>query len=180
MQKFIYLLICLFSITGFSQETEFKLGWDEKKPLSWNDFQGEPHDRIPFSASTNSGISYSWSLETRNGVEDFQYEVRSNFYPNLSWIKDGKHDPHLLAHEQLHFDISELHARKFRKAIEEYQISKDIKKDLREIYYRIESERQEMQEKYDAESNHGLQFEAEKEWQLFVKEELKKYEGFGC
>lgn len=175
MHNYIFLFLFFTTLSGFSQAKEFKLSWDENKPLTWSDFLAEPNRQTPFSATTNSGISYSWSLTSKDGKDEFVYEVRSNFYPNLSWVKGESSNSYLLAHEQLHFDISELHARKFRKAIQEYKISKNIKQELREIYYRIEAERQEMQNRYDAESNHSLAEDAEEKWQKFVKLELKKY-----
>ena len=175
MQKVIFCFLFFYTFTGFSQATEFKWAWNENKPLTWADFQAEPGERERYDASTNSGISYSWSFSTHNGKEQFCYEVRSNFYPNLSWVKNGENNEHLLAHEQLHFDISELHARKLRKAIKEYRITSNIKQDLRDIYYQIETERQEMQNKFDLESRHSTEKEAEGKWQNHVKTELDKY-----
>lgn len=177
---FAILLGLSFFTTGVNaQEKEYKLAWNEKKPLSWKDFQGEPNHRISYDASTNSGMSYSWSLSTSaKGKNEFVYEVKSNFYPNLSWVKEKEKNDHLLAHEQLHFDISELHARKLRKAMLEYCLGKDIKMDLRDIYHRIESDRQRMQEQYDAESRHSLDRENEAKWQEFVKLELRKLQAY--
>lgn len=175
----VILGLFLFTCGLNAQEKEFKLTWNEKKPLAWNDFQGEPNNRISYDASTNSGMSYSWSLSTSpQGKSEFEYEVRSNFYPNLSWVKSNEKNDYLLAHEQLHFDISELHARKLRKAMLEYCLGKDVKKDLRDIYHRIENERQRMQEQYDAESRHSLNKENEAKWQEFVKQELVKLKAY--
>ncbi len=112
------------------------------------------------------------------GKNDFQYEVQSNFYPGNSWVKPDKKDAYLLAHEQLHFDISELHARKLRKALEEYKLTKNVKQDLQKIYKTIETERHEMQQKFDQESRHSMQKDAEEKWQRFVRAELEKYEDF--
>lgn len=175
MQKFLFLILFLVSYFSYSQATEYKLSWDAKKPLSWQNFQAAPNHGTRYDATTNSGISYSWSLTTGNGKDDFRYEVKSNFYPDLSWVKPNKTSDYLLAHEQLHFDISELHARKLRKAIQEYRMTKDVKQDLRKIYHAIESERQEMQKKYDLESKHSLQKDSEEKWQKYVKSELEKY-----
>ena len=178
MQKVIFYLSFFCTFTVFSQATEFKLAWTENKPLTWADFQAEPGARERYDASTNSGISYSWSLSTHNGKEQFCYEVKSNFYPNLSWVKNGENNEHLLAHEQLHFDISELHARKLRKAIKEYKVTSNIKQDLRDIYHQIETERQEMQNKFDLESRHSTEEEAEGKWQNYVKAELGRYRAY--
>ena len=111
------LLICLllfFSIT-FSQEEQEKIKWQANRHLTWNDFKAAPDTTLSYSANTNSGISYSWNYSTATGVPVLEHEVFTNFYPNRSWVQDDIHDEeYLLGHEQLHFDISELHARKLR------------------------------------------------------------------
>lgn len=178
-QSLLLILFAFFTVIGSAQEKEYKLAWNEEKPLSWSDFQGEPNHRISYDASTNSGMSYSWSLSTSaQGKNEFKYEVRSNFYPNLSWVKSAEKNEHLLAHEQLHFDISELHARKLRKAMLEYCLGENVKQDLRDIYHRIEGDRQRMQEQYDAESKHSIDRENEAKWQEFVKQELHQLKAY--
>ncbi|UJH92241.1 DUF922 domain-containing Zn-dependent protease [Antarcticibacterium sp. 1MA-6-2] len=88
---------------------------------------------------------------------------------------------YLLSHEQLHFDITELHARKLRKHLSHLsidQLSKKPKEVLNSFYTKVEKERAAMQLQYDRETKHSLNKEAEAKWQLFVKEELQKLEDY--
>lgn len=172
------LLILLISFGARAQIGEDRIGWEENA-LTWQDFHAPPDPNSPFSANTSSGISYSWSLKTSVLGKEYQFEVESFFNPQRSWVKDSN-SVHLLAHEQLHFDITELHARKLRKAMVEFDFkkSREVKSSLQEIYKNVERERALMQEKFDKETKHSMNEEAQLKWQKYVTEELKKLEGF--
>ncbi len=180
MKNFTILFFSLLlAYTSFSQkEGEEKIQWRNSRLLTWEDFKAEPDESLPFSANTNSGISYSWSYSTASGKPDLKYEVSSNFYPYKSWVKDIENEAYLLSHEQLHFDISELHARKLRQALDNYIPGRSIRQDLKSIYNNIESERSAMQNLFDKESQHSENREAEIRWRNFVAKELKKLEAY--
>lgn len=173
MRLIFFFLI--FSVVGnsFAQKHE-KIEWEEGQKLSWADFKGIPKKELAYEANTNSGISFSWNYSTESGKPVLKYEVVTNFFPQLSWVKEDEKDNYLLGHEQLHFDISELHARKLRKAIDEYKAGRNIRRDLNRLYERIEKERVAMQNEFDAETNHSTNKEAEIRWRRFVKKELNR------
>ena len=63
---------------------------------------------------------------------------------------------YILAHEQAHFDITEIHARKLYEAIYHYELNPaTFKNDIADIYNRIVKEKEEMQEAYDGETDHS-------------------------
>lgn len=167
------------SATG--QQNPDKIFWKENA-LTWGDFQAEPDKNSTFQANTSAGLSYSWGIRNENGVVTLKYEVLSYFNPNGSWVvPESRGSEYLLSHEQLHFDITELHARKLRKKLAEINVEKlgeDPRKELNKLYEIIEKERDAMQLKYDKETNHSLNREAEARWQNFVKREIKKYENY--
>lgn len=150
--------------------------WREDRKLTWDDFRGRPSGSPEYVASTNSGISFSYSYSTKNDKVILEYNVQSNFYPELSWYRNGIVTDYILKHEQTHFDISELYARKLRKKIEEAIFTKNIKEELDAIYSENERQRQQTQHKYDRETEHSKLAEKEFQWRLYVAQELKKYE----
>lgn len=168
----IFLVACGFH--SLSQEKKEKIRWQEDRPLSWEDFKAEPDESTTYSANTNSGIGYSWDYSTASGRPVLKHEVTSNFYPQLSWVKEIEDKEYLLAHEQLHFDISELHARKLRKALAEYEIGRNIRLDLKRLYNKFETERSLMQKRFDKETAHSEDREAEMQWREFVAKEMEK------
>jgi len=172
------IIILLISSAVLAQEKQEKIRWQQDRPLTWKDFKALPDDSNSYSANTNSGISYTWSYSTSSGTPILEHEVFSNFYPQLSWVKEIENEQYLLAHEQLHFDISELHARKLRKALEQYEIGRNIRQDLKRIYQKIEAERTAMQNKFDKETSHSEFREAEMKWRKFIQQELKKLQQY--
>src|SRR5579871_6965376 len=96
---------------AYSQET---IAWDSATRLTWADFRGKADNNSSFSASTASGIVYKFSMDG----EGYSDSITAVFYPNESWvrIRDDKY----LIHEQGHFDITEIFARKLRKRLLEF------------------------------------------------------------
>ena len=177
MRQVFFFLLLLFAAENFFSQEQEKIEWEEGKKLSWADFKGTPKESLPYQANTNSGISFSWNYSTESGQPVLKYEVVSNFFPQLSWVKD-KEDVYLLRHEQLHFDISELHARKLRKAIHEYEPGRNIRRDLNRLYENIEKDRVAMQNLFDVETKHSTNKEVEAGWRKLVTEELAKLRAY--
>lgn len=174
---FLFLIFSFNSI-AFAQSEQLKIRWNEQRNLTWADFKAEPDESISYSANTNSGMGYSWNYSTASGKPELNHEVFTNFYPNLSWVKDIQNEEYLLAHEQLHFDISELHSRKLRMKLQQYDIGRNIRQDLKKIYNAVESDRVTMQNRFDKETSHSENRAAELQWRKFIAEELSKYEDF--
>ncbi|MFD1064091.1 DUF922 domain-containing protein [Winogradskyella litorisediminis] len=175
------LTLCLFfSIGCFAQKADdITFSWDENRPLTWEDFQGKPVKNTDAAALTASGISFGFSIgKTGNKITEFTADVECLFYPEESWYKPNEADAHILKHEQLHFNITELHARKFRKHISELQPSRHLQNQLNKIYKAISQASYEMQQQYDEETNHSINKEKQAEWQSFITEQLKRYEAF--
>lgn len=173
--RFFLGLFLLFQLNIFGQQTEVEtIKWSPNK-LTWADFKGKPNpNQAQHVASVRSGITYRWSYEAKEDKIKLDFDVFSNFYPQHSWVVSGEETPDLLKHEQLHFDISELYARKLRTAFKAYVPMRNIRRDLTRIYQKIEMERKRTQLLYDRETNHGLQKEAQQEWEIRIATELAK------
>ncbi len=170
MYKLLFAI--LFIVLG-NYSSEEQLVWDEDYRLSWSDFRGKPQENMDAVAITASGLSSSLSATTTSKrLVDYTITITANFYPEKSWFKPGRVDEIVLAHEQLHFDITELNARKLRKRIAEFRFTLDIKAELGQLVKIANRNLAEMQEQYDGESNYSMTVEAQKKWQIYVKEEL--------
>lgn len=174
MKLLTTLFFCFLSFFISENDSE-KIRWSEIYQLTWADFQGVPQAGSSYVASTNSGMSFSFSFGNRNGEINYDYSIESNFYPKLSWYKKDQVSDYILKHEQTHFDISELHTRIFRKRMEESQFSENIKTEVGALYEKTETERKAMQKQYDEETNHSQEIEAEHRWRNYVAEQLKAY-----
>lgn len=178
MKKLVFLILAFNSLLITAQQKKEKIAWDHNRLLSWSDFKAKPEILSSFTANTNSGIGYGWDYSTESGSPEFSYTVSCNFYPNLSWVKKPADPQYLLAHEQLHFDISELHARKLNKALSEYEPGRSVRLDLKQLYNRIESERVAMQKRFDKETQHSEKHEAEMAWRKKIAHQLKILEAY--
>lgn len=152
--------------------------WREDRKLSWADFQQRPDEQSPYAAMSVTGlhIKYSSALNKKGVVLDFS--VESFFEPKESWSKPEKQSQHILNHEQIHFDITELHARKLRKQLKNERFTRKIKNEVEQIYLRIEGQRKAMQQKFDAETKHSLNVEKQLGWERFIAKELTKYDAW--
>jgi len=169
----ILSILFIFLFTSFSNE---RIAWSEDVKLTWDDFKGRPDMRSPFVAMTNSGIVFSYQVASENGNLSLTTSVEAQFHPEMSWHKPEKVNNHVLQHEQGHFNITEIHARKLRKAFAEYKVTRNYERELKAIFTRINRERQIMQDRFDKETNHSQNKQKEAEWQKFIYAELKKLE----
>lgn len=172
------LTILLFILSagsfGFGQEIVESMPWDASKKLTWADFKGP----IPFgavaAATTASGISYEYSANLIHHEVKLDFTVTAFFYPNESWYKPKVCDEHILQHEQLHFDISEVFARRMRMKLRNTSFTENVKSEIRKIYKEILQELDELQDKYDWETNFSRNKEAQARWNAQIKEALER------
>jgi hypothetical protein len=88
------------------------LTWSAARPLRWADFKHRPTSPDRLAALTASNI------DVQVACKDFVFSstVTAVFLPRESWVRAApKASANLLRHEQLHFDITELHARMLRQ-----------------------------------------------------------------
>ncbi|WP_298533366.1 DUF922 domain-containing protein [uncultured Algibacter sp.] len=176
MIRFLIIVCCFFSL----QQDEPTLSWNESNKLSWKDFLAKPNLHESAVAITASGITFEFSISQTEDKQVVSYtsNVQALFYPDKSWYKPNLADAHVLSHEQLHFDITELFARKFRKRISKLSISNHIGKDLKKIHLNILKELKAFQKAYDNETNFSINSESQVKWKISVEEELNNLSEF--
>jgi len=169
-------ILCLFLCV----QGEETIDWNGKAKLHWGNFEAAPEYNTDAVAITASGITYGFRSKTYSNSSKVEYttSVLAQFYPEQSWyIKERVNDT-VLGHEQLHFDITELHARKFRKRIKEEKFTKNIKQEINKIYEEINQSLQQMQNAYDNGSDYSRDYKGQKGWEDRITKELKKYEKY--
>ncbi len=152
--------------------------WDKHDGLMWSDFSGEPNTGSQYHASTQSGVQYASSWSGAGNEITLTFTVFAYFDPDRSWVKPWKGTDRLLEHEQLHFDISELHARKLKQTLSTYPFSKRHEKEVKALFEENTAQRNAMQAKYDLETDHMVDREEQAKWEEYVQEELDKLSDF--
>ncbi len=168
-----YILIAVLSFT-FSNPPE-RWVWEEDRALRWSDFKGSPDYLLDFAATTNSGMSHSYTIDGNGVLDKSSSEVLAHFYPTFSWYKPADTTAAILRHEQSHFDITEMHARKLRKRIHEFSFTANSKEEVKKLYEVTEQERRRTQELFDRETDHSRNKDQEVLWQKRIKDSLEKY-----
>ena len=172
---------CLFLVVLFCFQQDSKgVAWSENFKLNWQDFKAKPDNSTDAVAITASGITFGYSVQrsSTRGIIGFKSEVLAHFYPEHSWYKKEKVNNHVLAHEQLHFNITELHARYFREKLSKLKAHSKITEELNTLHNNINASLAAMQNKYDKESNYSMDNEGQEKWAIFVAKELKRLQKF--
>ena len=118
--KNIFFFIGFISLMSFSFVKDEFILWQENKKLKIQDFKADNKDTVKVNRQQFLGaisairIEYSSFQRNKNSVPDFS--IKTYFDPNESWML-LKND-YVLQHEQIHFDLTELYARKMRKSVE--------------------------------------------------------------
>lgn len=171
--KFSFALFFFFALAGFAQQEEI-IPWSADRKLQWSDFKGKYLKTEWAAATTASSISYSFSTYEKDGQVYVDFVVGCEFYPKKSWYRPDMVDDLILSHEQLHFDIAELHARKFRKRLAETRFTANIKEEVREIYKEVLKELYIFQNRYDHETNFSRNAEKQLAWNKMIAEALEQ------
>ena len=155
--------------------------WNHNQKLSWNDFLDKPDDNIIADALTSYKIEVIPSnviVDEQDRIQNYhELSVKANFYKYHSWSIEKTKE--LLKHEQLHFDIAELYARKMRKEFVKMQNKNESRfESYLNCYNQLWKECRKLQQEYDFETNHGRLKEMNLKWINKITNELEKLDNY--
>jgi hypothetical protein len=148
--------------------------WSAARRLVWSDFQGAPPSDGTEGAKTTYALYSAWKCRG----EAFQFRVVAGFRTTQSWVKpavlrDTAQSRSILAHEQTHFDLAEVHARLMRRYFAGLaNACRHTDAQLSALAQQLEDEAGVEQRRYDAETNHGLLADRQAEWSLQTRRRL--------
>jgi predicted secreted Zn-dependent protease len=166
---FFALLVSV--ITGKEQANLVE--WNATRKLTWEDFKAAPDP-----ASTNAALTSS-SINVEFGYDDqeLQFTIKCRFDKNKSWVRVRNNE--ILAHEQGHFDMAELHARRLNKALNGYKFnSKTVSEDVNRIYDSVMTLHHAAQSEYDKETDFSRNKEKQAIWQKKITDDIQQLKAF--
>lgn len=168
--KNLLILLLFFSMIGYSQQNIIK--WRPTVKLTWKDFNEKKGSKLAYSA-----VAIKLNPIVSN-TRKIKIEVYAYFDKSIS--RTGIYDNKVLEHEQLHFLIGELFARKLRKKIRQYDKSKFFKdrNEFSLLYRANYKEYLAYQKLYDKETVHSVKKEAQKRWEVKIRKELNDFRGY--
>ena len=124
--------------------------WNGANKIQWDDFQSKIDSTSQFTAECTTLFKCIFYLKN----DSVFCTVKAFFNPEKSWKKltylDNCYD---LNHEQLHFDITEIFARKIRQLILTNNSNEEA---IQKIYNETAKACNDFQIMYDKETNHSI------------------------
>jgi len=168
MIKVLLLAAFAFPLLFSSQLEDDFIKWNEDRKLTWDDFKAPAQKLGNTAAMTTTHLGFSYNVKNGNVT----YAIDCRFEKNKSWglVKNDW----ILKHEQGHFDIAEIFARKLNKDISEYEFNRtSFQKDLDGIYRSVVDEKEKFQQQYDDETDYSRNKTKQEEWMKKIESDLK-------
>ena len=170
----IGLVGLFFWILSYQQISQYLdrnlIAWNLQDRIEWDDFHGEPRLDTPFDATIMTNIRHHYRIE----FGQLHYDVQAYFYPKHSWAR--RQSPALLEHERLHFDLTQVYAKRLRDYLA--KCAEEPVKNRLEIEENVTFflDRWDLaEEHYDQITSHGLRYHAQLDWQERVDSLLVFY-----
>ena len=143
--------------------------WNASRRLDWNDFKASPPKNPRAAALTSTSIKIDFGYHN----ESLQFHIRCRFDKEASWgfVKND----YVLSHEQGHFDISEIYARKLNAALKKYSPDPaSLRSDVNKIYQDMMKQYYDRQDQYDRETNFSIDHAQQEIWLKKIRNELEE------
>lgn len=139
--------------------------YSKDRLLAIGDFKAKPDPASHGVGATYSGVLMEMQGLAKRDVMNITVTLTIYFDKTKSWMKKEGKNARVLAHEQLHFDLTAIKACDLAKAIEEEKFtSENVQQRLRELQRQHMQELNEWQLNYDKETRHGTIMEKQAEW----------------
>lgn len=177
---FLMLLnICMLIIDDyliFKFWNNDKVAWSDEK-ITWSDYRQQvPENGYNLGAITTNGLQ--WKISKSSNTP--RILVIGFMKPSESWVKTEFKTDSQLRHERLYVDICELHARVIRKIFYENSDGIEAKNisEIEEIIQNIISDKNEMNNLYMNDTEHGRNKVRQSEWEISIEKKLKELDEF--
>ncbi len=172
----IVLIVIFFVVIGAKEKDKYKekdlVVWSDENKIIWKNYKGKPTN------STDGAMTCSliYSKYENSNNNDLIINIRACFLKNESWKREKMPSNYHLNHEQRHFDITEIFARRLRKILADtsFQSISNAKKNIPKLIKDNNKEWDIYQNIYDKESNHSINIEKQTLWNKRIDDELNQ------
>ncbi|MEQ8304631.1 MAG: DUF922 domain-containing protein [Cyclobacteriaceae bacterium] len=170
----VVLILAILMQLSYADSDPIK--WSKTQKLTWVDFQEKAPTQDPHAARSRVEVRYESQVDKHGAMT---MDIESIFIRELSWVKPQNKNDQLLHHEQYHFNITEVWARKLRKEIIGKRWNKKtLEKDFGTLFKKIMNALDKEQSAYDNQTNHSKAETIQAEWESKIDNELRVYEAF--
>lgn len=182
MRHLVTVLFLLTASLSFAQRTispnirklrNDTIVWKQDSLLHREDFKAKGKANGPLGFAATGIFLYPGE----SGGELLFY-VEALFIKSKSYIT--QYSEYVLRHEQIHFDICELYARKLRQKFSQtnFKNVKNVQAETTKMYNKVSADLFKEQEKYDKDTEHGLNSAKQKVWEADIQRRLNELEAF--
>lgn len=151
---------------------EQKFEWSPDRKLTWDDFKGKPAFNQDTNIAARTSARFGIRIDTLY-ASGLSVVVTNEFICRQSSVRPEKRTSALLAHEQLHFDLCEIYARRLRKQLANTPLTlANVNKVSTDAFLEVYKTYKERQWAYDEETSHGLEPQAQERWKKTIAKEL--------
>jgi len=153
------------------QATPAPREWSEDRPLVWEDFLGPP------DASSRGAALTAYQIQARTAceVDGPAFHVSVRFLPDQSWIKPNQRTALTLAHEQGHFDLAEVTARRLRAELASLDLGcASGTAAFTKLVADFQGRDLDLQRSYDRQTMYGTGSGAQRHWEARIKSWLRE------
>lgn len=145
--------------------------------LTLGDFHGAPRGGSEV-AYTNTTIDYRYIPSWQNGYYRLDFTIKLTMNKDESWIDKRRiTSPEMLAeilkHEQGHYTIAYLEQQELLRTVSRTVFYDDYLTKAKEILHRIDAKYKQLNADYDADTNHMLNRERQRNWDAYFKKQLE-------
>lgn len=173
----VFLILLFLPLLAVPADSDNKIRWTENHRLTWDYFRGA----IDPNRHPNTQAVAKVMIELNTTVRDFrvEFEATSYFVKDGSWTINTT-SSHVLNHEQIHFDISEVFARKLRKRLSEIKglTHRNIQERVNAVYQEVQRAHDDFQKRYDRETDHSNNHRMQEKWNKLVSDLLAQYSAY--
>ena len=175
-KKIVLITLSCLIFISFSEDSNY-INWHERRALKWEDFHGKPQVDNSDIRSAGSICGFALAADVDGG--NLTVHVDCTFNKLLSWAKKELVSGYELNHEQGHFDIAEINARRCRHSIsififKEATFNHDL--DSLGAYYDAQSVME--QDQYDLETKHSRNRDEQELWNRRIVQELESEKSY--
>ena len=165
-------LLILLILTISASEPARLIPWHLHRTLVWSDFDGPPDSHIihqnnekpdqvkmengqrtTIHTETDAYCYHQLSFHAEEKMDSIIFEVVNSFDPSLSWHQTNS--LYILNHEQRHFDLAEVYARRFRRYLKD-SVHAFNRQQQQQLFQRFLNEDKSAQDLYDQQTDHSI------------------------
>ena len=151
--------------------------------IDWDThFLGKPDQTSAYAALTVTNWHYSYNSKITGNNLHIDFKFTGGIDPQKSWVKPDrirtrKISRQLLNHEQGHANINFLLLKEGEQQVRfQNYTATNYKRLIQANANRVSKYYSDMQSRYDVETEHGANLNAQARWDDYIREQLNRYE----